>query len=94
MDKAHWFIAIVRSNTERKIGEKLSAMGYPVFVATQTEIKLDRKGKKKQVERIVLRSMVFVKSTEIERLELVKLPFIYKFLTDRVLPPPLPDMKE
>lgn len=79
----HWFIAIVRSNSEAEVGRELSARGFKNFVAAQSDVRLMRNGQKKTVNRILIRSKVFVKCTEAERRQIVTLPFISRFMSDR-----------
>lgn len=78
-----WFIAIVRSNTEFSSQQQLNILGFKAFVASQPEIRVWRNGRKKKVDRILIRSRVFVKCSEIQRREIVKYPFIIRFMTDR-----------
>ena len=78
-----WFVAIVGRNTEKACRERLSALGYESYVATQMETRVWRTGQKKQVERVLISNILFIHVTEHERLEIVKLPFINYFLTDK-----------
>ena len=82
----HWFVACVRPNTEKASRERLEQLGYEAFVATQEEVKFWKNGdrrKRKKVERVVITQYIFVKVTEKERMDIVKLPFIRFFLMDR-----------
>ena len=78
-----WFVAIVGRNTEKACRERLSALGYESYVATQMETRVWRTGQKKQVERVLISNVLFIHVTERERLEIVKLPYINYFLTDK-----------
>lgn len=78
-----WFVAIVGRNTEKACRERLSALGYESYVATQMETRVWRTGQKKQVERVLISNILFIHVTERERLEIVKLPYINYFLTDK-----------
>ncbi len=79
----HWFIARMRkNNTERSSAQQLSKLGYECFVATQQETRVWKNGKKATVERVVIPSVLFVKSTEEERRHLVNMPFISRFMTN------------
>lgn len=80
-----WYVAIVNHNTEKKVAERLSASGREVWVASQQVRRIWKNGRKAMVDRIVIPSKVFVKCTESERRELVKLPYINRFLSDRAL---------
>ena len=78
-----WYVAIVGRNTEKACRERLSALGYESYVATQMETRVWRTGQKKQVERVLISNILFIHVTERERLEIVKLPYINYFLTDK-----------
>lgn len=80
-----WYVAIVNHNTEKKVAERLSTAGREVWVASQQVRRIWKNGRKAMVDRIVIPSKVFVKCTESERRELVKLPYINRFLSDRAL---------
>jgi transcription antitermination factor NusG len=79
-----WFIAIVNHNNEKNCGERLLRLGYEAYVPTQTEQRLTRRGRHKTIDRIVLPSMIFIRATEPERREVVKLPYIIRFMTNRL----------
>jgi len=79
----HWYVAIVKHNTEKISKQKLDAMGYDTYVASQEEYHIWRNGKRKKIERIVIPSMIFIHCTEKERLKIVTLPFIFRFLTNK-----------
>ena len=79
----HWFVAIVGRNTEKACRERLAALGYESYVATQNETRVWRTGQKKLVERVLISNLLFIHVTEHERLEIVKLPYINYFLTDK-----------
>lgn len=79
----HWFIARMRkNNTEKASAQQLSKLGYECYVATQQETRVWKNGKKASVERVVIPSVLFVKSTEEERRHLVNMPFISRFMTN------------
>ena len=83
MSKKYWFVAIVNNNSEKAYGEKLKKLGYESYVPIQSEIHHWRNGKVKTINRVVLPSIVFVCSTEAERKEIVKLPFIKRFMSNQ-----------
>ena len=83
MPNRQWFVAIVGRNTEKACRERLAALGYEAYVATQLETRVWRTGQKKQVERVLISNLIFIHVTERERLEIVKLPYINYFLTDK-----------
>lgn len=78
-----WFMAFVNNNTEKSCSDKLQEKGYETYIATQKETRLWRNGRRSQVERVVIPSIVFIHATEHERLNIVKFPFVKRFVTDR-----------
>lgn len=83
--KKCWFVAIVNNNSEKAYGEKLKKLGYQSYVPIQRETHHWRNGKVKIVDRVALSSIIFVYSTEAERREIVKLPFIKRFMSNQAL---------
>lgn len=82
LPSSHWFVALVRHNTEKKIRDDLEKNGYKAYVAAQPRLRIYPSGRKKWVDRIVIPSKIFINCTEKERLQIVHHPFIYRFLTD------------
>ena len=83
MPKNCWFVAILKHNTERQSSEKLNKLGVENYLPTQTEIRVWRNGRKSKVDRVVIPSTLFVYCTEQKRKELVNLPFIFRFMTNK-----------
>lgn len=83
MGKSHWFVAIVNHNSEKQSSEKLTKMGIVNYLPTQTEIRIWKNGRKSKVDRIVIPSTVFIYCTEERRKEIVALPFIFRFMTNK-----------
>ncbi len=81
--KSHWFVAIVNHNSEKQSSEKLNDLHIENYLPTQTELRVWRNGRKARVDRIVIPSVIFVHCTEQKRKEIVGLPFIFRFMTDR-----------
>ena len=61
----YWVAALVKINTEKKVGERLSKLGYHSYVPTQTEIH-QWSDRKKKIERIVIPMIVFVLVDKVE----------------------------
>ncbi len=78
-----WYVAVVNHNTEKACRDKLQQMGYESYVASQEEVHRWRNGRKKKIERVVINSLIFIFVTEEERRQVVNLPFINYFLTDK-----------
>ena len=56
---------------------------YEVYIASQKEMCLLPSGKRKQVDRIVFRSIVFIRCTDVlRRKEIVHLPYIKRFMVN------------
>lgn len=72
-----------RHNTEKAAAERLTAAGYDAYVATQEEYKVWPCGKRGRVERVVIPSVVFVRCAEPDRIAILKMPFMSRFMTDR-----------
>jgi len=79
-----WFVAFVNNNTEKECKKWLDRLGYKSYVPTQAEMRVMHNGKKKLVDRIVFKSIIFINCTEEERKgKVVNLPFIKRFMTNR-----------
>lgn len=83
VEKSQWYVAIVKHNTEKSCAEKLEKIGIQTYVPTQSEYKVWKNGRKAKIDRVVIPSTVFIKCTEQERREIVKLPFINRFMTNK-----------
>lgn len=82
-DKKHWFIAVVKHGNEKICGKILTDLGYENYVPYQRELRQYASGRRKWVDRLVLTSKVFVRTTEEDRLKnVVTLPVIYRFMVD------------
>jgi len=82
-EKRMWFVAIVNNNTEKAAEERLVKLGYECYVAKQTVVRIWKNGRKGKVDKVLLPSVVFIKCTEKERREVVALPFINRFMTNK-----------
>lgn len=81
--KSHWFVAIVNHNSEKQSSEKLTKMGIVNYLPTQSEIRVWKNGRKSKVDRIVIPSTIFINCSEQTRKEIVNLPFIFRFMTNK-----------
>lgn len=83
VESPHWYIAITSNRAERKCSDILLASGYETYVAGQLERHTWKNGRSKEVERIVLPSLVFVRTTEPDRKKrLAFFPCVKRFVTD------------
>lgn len=78
-----WFIAIVKNRSEKLSAEKLTRLGVENYLPVQEELSIWRNGKKARVERVMIPAKIFIHCTEQKRRELVNLPFIFRFMTNR-----------
>ena len=78
-----WYVAFVGHNTEKMCRDRLQQLGFESYVASQEEIHEWKNGRRKKVERVVISTLLFVRATEKQRREVVNLPFIKYFLTDK-----------
>ena len=77
-----WYIAVLHHNTEKSAFAQLQGLDCEAFLPTQKYTSVWKDGRKKERERVLLTGKIFVRCTEAERLEIVKLPFILRFMTD------------
>lgn len=80
---AKWFVAIVNNRCEKAGGDKLSKIGIKNYVPIQTVYKVWRNGKKAKVDKVVIPAIIFIHCTEKERREILKLPYIFRFMTNK-----------
>lgn len=78
-----WYVAIVNNNSEKSVQERLTKLNYESYVARQTILQVWKNGRKAKVDKVVVRAMVFIHCTENERKDIVALPFIKRFLTNK-----------
>lgn len=78
-----WFVAIVNNRSEKKYAQVLHNKGYETFVPIQNEEHIWRNGTVKAVGRVLIPTMIFIYCTEYERKEVLKMPFINRFMVDQ-----------
>lgn len=93
-----WFVVLVGHNGERAVGRRLGERGYVTYVASQREMRVWRDGRRKEVDRVVIPSTVFVRCAEHERRDVVKVQGVSRFLMNRagaggVCPAVVPDVQ-
>ena len=67
-----WFVVLVGHNGERAVGRRLGERGYEVYVALQREVRVWRDGRRREVDRVVIPSVVFVRCGEGERRDVLR----------------------
>lgn len=80
---AHWYVALVQTNTEKTVASRLAEQGYQTYVALQSEVRIWSRNRRRTVDRVVIPSVVFVHCTERQRRQIVTLPYISRFMTNR-----------
>lgn len=83
VSKACWFVAIVNNRSEKAAAEKLTQMGIENYLPVQEELRIWSNGKRVKVEKVMIPSKLFIHCTERERREIVRLPFIFRFMTNK-----------
>lgn len=79
----HWFVAVVNNRSEKVSAERLTKIGIENYVPTQKVVRIWKNGRKAKIDRIVIPATIFVHCTEAERKEIVKLPYIFRFMTNK-----------
>ncbi|MCS2449201.1 UpxY family transcription antiterminator [Bacteroides thetaiotaomicron] len=77
-----WLVVCVQSNREKKTYERLTALGFDSFLPLQEEIHRwsDRH---KKVQRVVIPMVVFVRVAPSERIQVLRLPSVSRFMVLR-----------
>ncbi|GFI53140.1 UpxY family transcription antiterminator [Duncaniella muris] len=83
VERRCWFVAIVKNNTEKMAHERLAKAGYESYLATQTLYRVWKNGRRAKIEHVVLPTLVFVRCSERERMQIVALPYINRFMTNK-----------
>lgn len=84
---SQWFVAVVKNRTEKASAERLTKMGVENYVPTQRVVRVWKNGRKAKVDSIPIPAVIFIRCTEAERKEIVKLPFIFRFMTNKAAGP-------
>ena len=66
-----WFVAFVKSCQEKRVAEQLGALGEEYFLPIQRVVR-QWSDRKKEVEVLVLKGLIFVRTDEKRRVELLK----------------------
>lgn len=80
---ACWFVAVVSHNGEHAVARRLGERGYVTYVASQREMRVWRDGRRKEVDRVVIPSTVFVRCAEHERRDVLRTSGVRGFLMNR-----------
>ena len=77
-----WYVAMVRMHHEKKVSEKLEKMGIETFVPVQ-QLLHQWSDRRKMVECVLLPMMVFVHATPKERMEVLTLSTVSRYMVLR-----------
>lgn len=77
-----WYVAYVRMHHEKKVSERLYKMGIETFVPVQEEIH-QWSDRRKKVRSVLLPMMVFVHATPKERMEVLTLSTVSRYMVMR-----------
>ena len=77
-----WYVALVRMHHEKKVAERLGKMGIDSFIPVQQEIH-QWSDRRKKVETVLLPMMVFVHVTPKERMEVLTLSTVSRYMVMR-----------
>ena len=83
VSEAKWFIAIVNNRSEKISAERLAKCGIECYVPVLEEVRLWKNGKRVKTQKVMIPSKLFIHCTEHERRKIVKLPYIFRFMTDK-----------
>lgn len=78
----HWLVAYVQSNREKRVFERLTTLGIESFLPLQEEIH-QWSDRRKKVQRLIIPMCIFVRVTYSERLRVLQLPSVNRFMVLR-----------
>lgn len=81
--KSQWFVALVANNTEKAVARRLEQLAVDHYLPVQSEHRIWKNGRKAVVTKVVIPTIIFIHCTERRRREIVQLPFIKRFMTDK-----------
>lgn len=89
-----WFAVVVRMNHEKKTCERLTGMGIENYVPIQQQYH-KWSDRMKKVDHLVISMLVFVHIKHSERLKVLSLPTVCKFITSpgKSVPAVIPDLE-
>ena len=87
--KPHWVAAYTKSRNEKKVHERLIKAGYKAYLPIQRTLK-QWSDRKKWVDEPLLKSYIFIKITEQDYYETMKIPGLvrYVYFEGKVAPIP------
>ncbi len=77
-----WLAAYVKMHHEKKVRDRLGAMGIESFLPVQVEMR-QWSDRKKKVERVLIAMMIFVRVDREEQLRVLQLPAVLRYMVLR-----------
>jgi len=77
-----WLAAYVKMHHEKKVRDRLAAMGIESFLPVQVELR-QWSDRKKKVERVLIAMMIFVRVDREEQLRVLQLPAVLRYMVLR-----------
>ncbi len=87
VNEREWYIANVRTGTERVCRDLLTRNGYEAYVASRIEERVYASRNRRKIEKVIIPSKIFLHIKDSDRIDVLRLctPSIYKFMTDRAV---------
>jgi Transcription antiterminator len=81
-DGLHWFVANTKYCCEKKAAQVLEARGVEYYLPVQKVVR-QWSDRRKVIDKMVLPRMIFVRTTEAERVKLKNTPYITSFMVKK-----------
>ena len=88
--KPHWLAAYTKPRNEKKVFQRLIDAGVETFLPLQRQLK-QWSDRKKWIDEPLLRSYIFVKITEKEYYDVIKISGMVRYVTFEGKAAPIPD---
>jgi transcriptional antiterminator NusG len=82
IEQKNWLVAYVQSNREKKTYDRLTALGIEAFLPLQEEVH-QWSDRRKKVQKVIIPMCIFVRVTYPERLDVLHLPSVNRFMVLR-----------
>jgi len=82
VNNKHWLAAYVKMHHEKKIRDLLTSMGIEHFLPVKRELH-QWSDRKKQVERVLIPMMIFVRVNNVEKMSVLSLPAVLRYMALR-----------
>jgi transcription antitermination factor NusG len=82
VNNKHWLAAYVKMHHEKKIRDLLTSMGIEHFLPVKRELH-QWSDRKKEVERVLIPMMIFVRVNNVEKMSVLSLPAVLRYMALR-----------